>query len=71
VGSDLDKEKIRLFPLRIGDKLKQDAQVVTGAAGPGAGQTAFQFMGGELGCEWIRLQESQGRGNITENMADA
>ena len=50
VGADLDEEEIVLSTVRVRDELKQDAQVVTGAAGPGVSQTAFELVGGEWGA---------------------
>lgn len=56
-------------PLHLGvaDKLEQDAQVVTGAAGPSTGQAALQLVGGELSCEGVCLQKSEGHLDVSEN----
>lgn len=68
VSSDLDEEDILRFRFGVADKLEQEAQVVTGAAGPGTGQTALQFVGGELSCEGVRLQKPQGHLDVSEYM---
>lgn len=55
MGSDLQKEEIVFRAFLVGDEFEQDAEVISGAARPDAGQTALELMGGELGCEGIGL----------------